>query len=231
MRFRIPIIPPFLFPPRFLSTIVVRKRYRDLWAFISLIWLSSSTCWICTWKQILENKKLSRNSSWLFIQKRCDNQLNFYPNNLLLSPKKGWKMISMLLVWDPTTKLEFSFKIIRSDFVGEAENGSLKHGNSEIRRARKTLVVGSLLLHGGLAQPKWHWPASLKIGICLIEMFVPLVFFHLSKIRALHEEPIFVHSAMHLNGSEMVKGGLLRRNWRTHYHKRSFWHGRRNLRK
>ena len=110
------------------------------------------------------------------------------------------------------------------------KKGSLKHGNSEIRRARKTLVVGSLLLHGGLAQPKWHWPASLKIGICLIEMFVPLVFFHLSKIRALHEEPIFVHSAMHLNGSEMVIGGLLRRIWRKHYDKRA-WHGRGNLRK
>ena len=82
----------------------------------------------------------------------------------------------MFLVWDPTTTLKFSFKISRSHFVGGVENSSLKHGNSEIRRARKTLVVVSLLLHGGLAQPKWHWPAFLKIGICLVEMFVPFVY-------------------------------------------------------
>ena len=150
---------PF-FPRRFLSTTVVRKRYRDLWAFISLIWLSSSTCWICTWKQILENKKLSRNSSWLFIQKRCDNQLNFYPNNLLLSPKKGWKMISMLLVWDPTTKLEFSFKIIRSDFVEEVEKRLTEAWEFRDTSSQKDAGCGLALL------TRWTGPTQVTLA-CL----------------------------------------------------------------
>ena len=66
---------------------------------------------------------------------------------------------------------------------------------------------------------RWTGPTQVTLA-CLPKnrhMSVSVVFLHLSKMRALHEEPIFVHSAMHLNGSEMVKGGLLRRSWRKHY--------------
>ena len=167
-----------------------------------------------------------------FVQPVSDNQLNFYPKNLLLSPKKGWKMISMLLVWDPTTKLEFSFKIIRSDFVEEVEKRLTEAWEFRDTSSQKDAGCGLALI------TRWTGPTQVTLA-CLPKnrhlsrwnVCAPVVFFHLSKIRELHEEPIFVHSAMHLNGSEMVKGGLLRRNWRTHYHKRSFWHGRRNLRK
>ena len=125
-----------------------------------------------------------------------------------------------------------NFRSKSLDFVEEVEKRLTKAWEFRYTSSQKDAGCGLALI------TRWTGPTQVALA-CLPKnrhlsrwnVCAPVVFFHLSKIRALHEEPIFVHSAMHLNGSEMVKGGLLRRIWRTYYDKRWFWHGRRNLRK
>ena len=66
----------------------------------------------------------------------------------------------MLLVWDPTTKLEFSFKIIRSDFVEEVEKRLTEAWEFRDTSSQKDAGCGLALI------TRWTGPTQVTLA-CL----------------------------------------------------------------